>query len=110
MGRMRPLTPASFEKQLFVGSSVSPGLDMDDGWKRRTETRPRTRGEARLNVGLPWGCADDRFLVILEGRRIAPVPLAGWGRKVRTPQGAMPRNPDLEPGIHAGGRIKSSDG
>jgi hypothetical protein len=29
--------------------------------------------------------------LILEGRRIAPG--TSWGRKVRTPKGAMPRNP-----------------
>src|ERR1700735_1332339 len=34
----------------------------------------------------------------------------GQGRKVRTPQGAMPRNLCLEQGIHAGGRLKTSDG
>ena len=55
---------------------------------------------------------------VLEGWRIAQplLKLAGpmdWpileraGRKVRTPEGAMPRNPAIWAGIHAGGRYNS---
>ena len=47
-----------------------------------------------LSTGL-CACILSRSL-ILEGRGIAPDE--SRGRKVRTPQGAMPRNPVFEPG------------
>ena len=49
---------------------------------------------------------------ILEGRRIASVRFGGPGRKVRTPKGAMPRNPASLASagalltIHAGGTLQ----
>ena len=62
-----------------------------------------------LVLRLLSACPACIFTSVLEGRRIAPARASGWGRKVRTPQGAMPRN--LEPPaqvsgffeIHAGG-------
>ena len=45
------------------------------------------------------------FALVLEGRRTASG--ASRGRKVRTPQGAMPRNPASNgAGIHAGGTLQ----
>ena len=56
--------------------------------------------DARLRIGrksiMLW--------TVLEGWRIAPG--ASRGRKVRTPQGATPRNPILAIGIHAGSRFQ----
>ena len=43
--------------------------------------------------------------LISEGRRIAPG--ASPGRKVRTPQGAMPRNPVFRPGYTREGLAKA---
>ena len=40
-----------------------------------------------------WARFRGNVWMILEGRRIAPGPLAGRGEEIRTPQGAMPRNP-----------------
>ena len=44
------------------------------------------------------------LVLVLEGRRIASG--ASWKRKVRTPKGAMPRNPGCLAGIDAGGKLK----
>jgi len=60
-------------------------------------------------ANLSFDSEPGKFTAILEGRRIASG--ASSGRKVRTPQGAMPRNlapptQGSEPRIHAGGKLK----
>ena len=106
----------------FGGRGVEVGKDSNISFpseKLRTSLARRRSLLSRISLGVDIGrpkwflldfCAFPAILpAILEGRRIAPG--ASRGRKVRTPKGAMPRNPwplvfdrgNSGSGIHAGG-------
>ncbi len=81
-------------------SDVSPspqGRGPGCGGRKRNPQRKRdSLPGRRQSIRLPGLKIARRFKLILEGRRIASG--ASRGRKVRTPQGAMPRNPGLRAG------------